>query len=899
MASNIRSPSPTGSTRSSAPRTTPRSTELRYDNDTDDKKDSVKVDHFHGHRDKLSAFLIQLKMVFKLKPTKYANNEDKVMFAAMHLKGPAFSWFEPTMKDWVDNSGTPDRDTQLCFSRFAEFENRIKKVFGTVLESRAAARAIYNIKQKGSAASYFSEFHQVATKLRWEDEDAFAEIFYNGLKREVRQEMMDPPTKYKTMVDEAIKIDNRLFELKVENGAQNRMAHYQGARGHYFRPKNDGYGDPMDLDLMHHRGSPSMARGSGNRGRGGYHGEGRDKERQRKENLCFSCGRPGHRARECKNNAQGLHMMSDGTAGSGEIKADTPDETPRATDSWGRTAQKGHSTSEIHGGSSASTGEEKIPPSQATTALAEACQRTVSFAEPVGKRTPTSRDILEAMRKQQEITDHASKSWVGCYEDSCTIHYSDKIGSGWFPSRPKRKNRKSKQSRECQETLAEQGDLPPHGKNPVDDSFWVMDSQKTEVTKLVVTKMAKDYLYMVTPYWKWVDCGKTDCLQRLVVGHQHGAFDPAVEPCEPREIRVDFCRQPDCPVKGLHAHQGPNDGDTIPIEVPDELSHHVGQEPTQSLSIISDTSSEEETESEEEEPAIIPLASGEDQENRKLTVLRYTPYEMTVITNRWYKKDCKETKCTTSTQHQHLVFDPRMEPQRYLKKIKFHYCTNPSCEEKENVHVHQWGDDDPITIGNPPEQLYKILERRRQGNSINMMVESLGTLETTVDNRANEEHISEYFACMDIGCSEYFTSHAHLFNIDPAYPHIPIRQEAYDQMLKQGMICERQKCRWRLDLHAHFPTQEFNMMVGDKYNPEIVEKVVDERIHEEYVADYFKCADERCPYQAKLHTHLHNVDPDVQVIPLRQTIHGRVLTPCEDDECTWDEWPHLHLPKNL
>ena len=157
--------------------------------------------------------------MFKLNPVKYIEDIDKVIFAAMHLKGSAFAWFEPTMKDWVDTSGKPDKDTLMCFTRFAEFENRINKVFGTIQEERAASRALYNVRQKGSAAMYYSEFNQIATKLRWEDEDAFAEIFYNGLKKEVRQEMMDPPTTYKDMVDEAIKIDNRLYELRMEEGA--------------------------------------------------------------------------------------------------------------------------------------------------------------------------------------------------------------------------------------------------------------------------------------------------------------------------------------------------------------------------------------------------------------------------------------------------------------------------------------------------------------------------------------------------------------------------------------------------------------------------------------------------------------------------------------------------------
>ena len=41
----------------------------------------------------------------------------------------------------------------------------------------------------------------------------------------------------------------------------------------------------------------------------------------------------------------------------------------------------------------------------------------------------------------------------------------------------------------------------------------------------------------------------------------------------------------------------------------------------------------EEIESKSEEVPLIPLAVGEDQNNRKLTVLRYTPYEIIIITN--------------------------------------------------------------------------------------------------------------------------------------------------------------------------------------------------------------------------------------------------------------------------
>ena len=49
----------------------------------------------------------------------------------------------------------------------------------------------------------------------------------------------------------------------------------------------------------------------------------RERERRKKENLCYSYGKSGHRAREYGTRPHGLHMMDD-TAGIGETKADTP-----------------------------------------------------------------------------------------------------------------------------------------------------------------------------------------------------------------------------------------------------------------------------------------------------------------------------------------------------------------------------------------------------------------------------------------------------------------------------------------------------------------------------------------------------------------------------------------------
>jgi hypothetical protein len=56
----------------------------------DDRKDTLKVDLYYRDRNKLSAFLIQLKLIFKLNLTKFDTRSSKVIYTTMYLKGSAF-----------------------------------------------------------------------------------------------------------------------------------------------------------------------------------------------------------------------------------------------------------------------------------------------------------------------------------------------------------------------------------------------------------------------------------------------------------------------------------------------------------------------------------------------------------------------------------------------------------------------------------------------------------------------------------------------------------------------------------------------------------------------------------------------------------------------------------------
>jgi len=64
--------------------------------------------------------------------------------------------------------------------------------------------------------NYYSEFKKLAKELEYKDKNVFKDTFYNGLKKEVRKEMMERPETYKRIVNKAIKLNNRLYELRIE-----------------------------------------------------------------------------------------------------------------------------------------------------------------------------------------------------------------------------------------------------------------------------------------------------------------------------------------------------------------------------------------------------------------------------------------------------------------------------------------------------------------------------------------------------------------------------------------------------------------------------------------------------------------------------------------------------------
>ena len=165
----------------------------------------------------------------------------------------------------------------------------------------------------------------------------------------------NPPEKLKDLVNQSIKTDGWLFERRME-----KKGGYSGPRFSNHGRKRDSHWDPMDLDALSD-GWPSRP---GNPRRGQGNGGNKEREKRRRENLCFNCGKTGHRARECNSRPERLHVMEDNQSGVIEKKADTIAKTQEALEGQGiaqKESEKGvHRDEDIPVESHASQGALKM-----------------------------------------------------------------------------------------------------------------------------------------------------------------------------------------------------------------------------------------------------------------------------------------------------------------------------------------------------------------------------------------------------------------------------------------------------------------------------------------------------------------------------------------------------------
>jgi len=474
----------------------------------------AQPDLYYGDRKKLREFLSQVQLNFMFHPQSVDTPAKKIIYAATYLRGAAHDWFEPYMKDQLENGDQVRPETIQIFQSFENFKVKINQVYGDTDTKKEAEQELLRLRQKSSASKYASDFHQLSSRVTWHD-SAFAAVFYTGLKDSVKDELarIDRPEELQPLIELAIKIDNRNYERQMEKG-QGRTATFipryqknvgkpRRTPGHY----PPGGSMPMDLSTTQHK------RGKFKPRKGGLSPAQR-KERMDKK-LCMYCGKPGHYAKECPNKQQ-LHA----TEGAPEERLPSQNSSKVSDQPWKLTE------------------EDKIAPTTSKgwtiKELNTKPDGTWDAREAVLSE-PSDLDIGEPAQKLTAETKHSSLSWTGCYDDSCTTHMSDKEATGWYPRKPRQNNPRDKgQQSLCVTTI-----VPP---------------------KRVPTKIVFDdkYVEMTTRFWRRQECHDPEC--DIESQHQHKFFTPEETPqLTKAKLRLLICRDDQCPDKNwasIHCHQG-------------------------------------------------------------------------------------------------------------------------------------------------------------------------------------------------------------------------------------------------------------------------------------------------------------------------------------------------------
>jgi hypothetical protein len=257
-----------------------------------------KPPEFDG-KDKKSAttFLAHLQLCFQANSNQFRTDRDKVVFAASYLRGQAFAWFEPHLLD----------SKSALVTSWDNFETAFLQAHGDTDRERTLTRELQSLTQTGSASSYATKFFQISAFLTWND-SALQAQFYTGLKPEVKDALalIDKQT-HDSVLDlstQAIKLDNRLHERRVENKkgtsaflvAASRTSSSpatplstprQAAPSSSSAPQSSSSHNgpaPMDLDATRPRFLPLTPE---------------EKARRVREGLCLYCGGQGHNAQQC------------------------------------------------------------------------------------------------------------------------------------------------------------------------------------------------------------------------------------------------------------------------------------------------------------------------------------------------------------------------------------------------------------------------------------------------------------------------------------------------------------------------------------------------------------------------------------------------------------------------
>lgn len=254
-------------------------------------KSKIKLEapaKYEGKKEDLSRFLTEMASYIEHYKDRFGTEATKTRYAASRLTGQPARWFEPTLKDHVENPHVDQHEfTQKVFDDYASFGEELTKVFGDGDEQVHAQDRLARLRQSKSAAAYATLFRQDAIRAGI-NEAGLMQLFYDGLKEDVKDEIYkdDRPATLDEYIAKAVRIDDRLYARKQQKKGQQKLI-VGGNQANEGKKRHEGtsYGTrpgPMEIDAVQTKWP--------------------NKQPRDKSNItCYNCGKKGHYKRECRS----------------------------------------------------------------------------------------------------------------------------------------------------------------------------------------------------------------------------------------------------------------------------------------------------------------------------------------------------------------------------------------------------------------------------------------------------------------------------------------------------------------------------------------------------------------------------------------------------------------------
>jgi hypothetical protein len=220
-----------------------------------------KPEPYEGGRNNVQTFLTQMSTYLHVNEALFNKEAEKVMCAGGMFRRKAAEWFEPTLRNYLENDKKANRrdDTNEIFRDFDVFVKNLRDTFGNPDELRTAERQLMQLKQRGSAGTYVADFKRIAAKVHW-GEQALIMCFYNGLRDDVKDEL-NREARSEILIEitnKVIQIDNRLYERRFERKGHNTVpwGQRQANSGRRRSTAYSHYSGPMELDAAHRDSKP-------------------------------------------------------------------------------------------------------------------------------------------------------------------------------------------------------------------------------------------------------------------------------------------------------------------------------------------------------------------------------------------------------------------------------------------------------------------------------------------------------------------------------------------------------------------------------------------------------------------------------------------------------------------